>query len=493
MSIQSIWHSITGTVAGTWNNTVLTVESLPANLMGYQSAQQIAANKKALEDKAKSLAKSMDAKQAEITANDTALGKYKAAQQSCNSGTDPVQVDGHSTPCSVVNNQVSNLTSKKTRLDNEMKSLVNQYKDVEKQLGVVTSSATKGTTPAGNGNGSGNSGVTTTQLISKNDGWKGKYKYNAPMVKEAYFSHSTLQKNILDGNYVDQGNFNDAIKAWKENMGGRGVIQQDRTWLRTVINQPKQDPKLIKRLNNSYGFKFHYNPSSISQAWGVQSVADPVWLSQQDTLAIQPVTMNLSSAIVDFQIILNRIEDYKHLDKDGYLAGFTPSDFTKELGAAGSSEEHKRYLTRLAFERNAFEHEAIRNPYPTYVPLEDRADIVKRGTMYDIEYLFKTIMSPLQPFEGALNGVTSDRAYLQPAIVELHLGDALRYRARIEKFSINHIVFSPKMVPLFTTVSLSMSRFVDSPNTNATELTAFNTSGGGNTATGTAGFSTLQR
>jgi hypothetical protein len=136
----------------------------------------------------------------------------------------------------------------------------------------------------------------------------------------------------------------------------------------------------------------------------------------------------LLSSVLEFEVYLNRIADFQQIVKGG---GFTGN-----------------------------------NPYPIIVPTEDIAEIYEKGTMYDLEYLFKTINGPNATFVSALNGSTADRGWLRPTFVELHLGRSMRYRVRISEFSVNHIIFNQNMTPIFSTVKFTCSRFNDGPETN---------------------------
>lgn len=429
---------------------------------------QVVTTLQATVDKLKGKKKTLEKTRTETA---DAIAKYKACQKKCEAGTYGGTCNGVGMTCEGIVSNKAVLETELIRINVEIAKVQKQLDDANAKLAAAKKAA--GMTTTTTNSTTTNSSAATTQVLTSN--WSGKWKYNAPLVKHAYFRQS-LQSNLLDGMYVDQGNYSDALDAWKFGMGGRGTIQQDRKWIRNVLAQKGQSAKIIKNVSHPWGFKFLYNPTAVSMAWGIQSVADPLFLANTTQLAIQPVTMNLSSAVVDFNLIINRLEDHTYLLGDGSIAGYTKtpsSDWNQldELDVRGEVVLLKQDIER--WKREKLEYDRDQNPYPVFVPIEDRKMIVERGTMYDIEYLFRTLMSPLEPFEGALNGVTSDRAYLQPAIVELHLGDAMRYRVRVEKFSVNHIVFSPKMVPLFSTVTMSVSRFVDSPETNQTNSNDF--------------------
>jgi len=45
--------------------------------------------------------------------------------------------------------------------------------------------------------------------------------------------------------------------------------------------------------------------------------------------------------------------------------------------------------------------------------------------------------------------------------VELHLSPGLRYWATLASFTVNHVLFSERMVPIFSTVKISCNRLPD--------------------------------
>lgn len=254
------------------------------------------------------------------------------------------------------------------------------------------------------------------------------YTYNAPMVKSAYFGSGSFQDNILGNNRVDKGAYTDARDAWKGVKGGRGTIQMDDKLIQASDKQLNTQSDNLD--TTKYGFKFLYNPTTVSMAWGLMNYMDPPYeASGADVFTV--VSAGLMTSTVDFELILNRIEDFNYLNENG-LSGISP--------------------------------------YGVDVPLQDQRDIYRKGTMYDMEYLLKTLNGPSAPFKSALNDWTSDRSWLRPTIVELHLGSALRYRVRIANLSINHIMFNSRMVPILSSVKITCSRFNDGP-------TAMNTSG----------------
>jgi len=259
------------------------------------------------------------------------------------------------------------------------------------------------------------------------------HKYNAPMVSSAYFGVESIQSDVLNNNHVDPGNWGDASQAWKGVNGGRGTIQMDKKFIEGIkLSDTSRKFDLQK-----YGFKFLYNPTTVSMAWGLMSYMDPTY-EATGTDPFQVVSTGLLSSTVQFELMLNRIADF---------------DYVNEYGLRGSNTSNTRE-DRVPL---------VKSPYPPSVTNAELKEIYNKGTMYDLEYFFKTVNGPDGTFVSALNGSTSDRAWLRPSIVELHLGNSMRYRVRISQFAVNHIMFNSRMVPILSTVSLTCSRFNDGP------------------------------
>ena len=281
------------------------------------------------------------------------------------------------------------------------------------------------------------------------------YKYNAPMIKSAYFGTESLQSDVLDKNHVDRGNFQDAKQAWQGVQGGRGTIQMDRKFLSTFTSSTAGSSQTKFDLQK-YGFKFLYNPTTVSMAWGLMSSMDPYFEAQQMD-AFQVVSTALMSSTVTFELMLNRIADFDYINERGLKSALAPNTAAIDSNL-DPAQRNRMYNTMYA----------ATSPYGETVPIEDLQEIYRKGTMYDLEYLFKTINGPDGSFTSALNGTTADRGWMRPTIVELHLGNAMRYRVRVSNFAVNHIMFNNRMVPILSSVQLTCSRFNDGPESTTT-------------------------
>ena len=279
---------------------------------------------------------------------------------------------------------------------------------------------------------------TSTTVVHKSAPSTSSIIYNAPMVSQTYFRG--IQSEILHGNYVNAGPYTDAKNTWSIGTNGtpitgRGAFQVDKqTVTAAAVAQATKDALRYgnKIDTNLYGFKFLYNPGSVSMNWGAVQKTDPTY----ESMGVDPFvpgTQNLIQSYLEFSIIINRIEDFNYLDQNG-------------LRKVQGTTSHP-------------------NPYPKNVPNSELIQIFEKGTMYDIEYLFKT-MHALTGNTGykslLMNSVTSDPGWLPVRPVELHLGNKLRYRVRIQNLTVNHTVFNPRMIPILSTVTFTCARYWDS-------------------------------
>ena len=295
--------------------------------------------------------------------------------------------------------------------------------------------------------------------------------YNAPLVSKTYFRG--IQTEILNGNYVDSGNYTDAMNAWTidpntgQPMGGRGTIQMDRqTNTAAVVAQAQKDTKFSGTYDPTpYGFKFLYNPQTVSMSWGAIAKTDPVYqASGQDPFVAG--TSNLVNSFIEFSILLNRIEDFNYINENGLIS---PGITTPASG----------YVNTTTLQGIKQASTIAKSPYPQFNskgdPNDEFKEIYQKGTMYDLEYLFKTMhgQGAYAAYKSVLmGGVTSDPGWLPVRPIELHLGNKLRYRVRISNLSVNHTIFNSRMVPILSTVNITCARYWDGTGELSGKFTA---------------------
>lgn len=258
----------------------------------------------------------------------------------------------------------------------------------------------------------------------KNAG-KGIWHFNAPPVSTTSFLDLSELPSMLP---YGAGSIDDAKNFWAKAQYGKGSFQMDRVTntAELLANAKKEADKVgFKFDDKMYGFRFHYNPTTVNMSWSGVMGANPVFEMLNQDPAI-PITTNLFTGTVSFDIALNRIQDLAILDSNGKYKGD--------------------------------------NPYPWEVDPAERKLIAEKGTMYDLEYLMRTLhgYAFFANYESTLNGKTNDPGWLPVRPVELHLGNRLRYRVRVNGLEVVHKIFTEKMIPIWSIVTVTCMRYWDS-------------------------------
>lgn len=299
-----------------------------------------------------------------------------------------------------------------------LQSNQNNLKDLTDYKSVSVQTVADGNSPPGDGPKTGPATPRTVWL------------YNAPMLKHAYFNAASvapsLQTSLTSFKGTTPEKFDDALSSAFNAKGTRGVIQMSAD---TAAYYKKQS-KDKKTSLTPYGFRFHYNPTSISMNYGQMGGQSPeLLMSGRDQY--NPLLPLEGGSGLQFDLYLNRIEDMNYVQNDGTLKSANGTIFTS---------------TDL---------------YSEDVTTKDLKEIYTKGTMYDLEYLFKAVHGDWGTYKSALRGQTSDIGWLNGIAVEFHLGKNMRYLCRINSVAVNHAIFNDRMVPTLTTLHISASRFYD--------------------------------
>lgn len=347
----------------------------------------------------------------------------------------------------VINNAKNNIKN----LANSNNAIVKQFSTLSNIKAVNNYNLSNGkvTTTSGSvgGGGSGNKGGGGgNNRKGEEEKPKGPYKYNFPLIKPARFSNSPTApltsslgnaSNLIDSPAMSA---RDAENYWTNNSPGRGVLRVNKEWMKSVLNNTTPIDSAGGNLDNGrgasatrpkdrqlYGFRFLYNPEKIQMFYVMNSKLHPGLISTGKDVFL-PLTE--SSSAVSLDLVLNRIEDMKYRSDPSFAV------------------RNQVYF-------GAGETESI---------LPEIKEIHEKGTMYDIEYLFKTMNAPHATFNSTYNGKTADMGFIRPTILELHLGNRLRYPVRVNDLSIEHKIFDPRMVPIFSIVRISFGRFIEFEN-----------------------------
>lgn len=91
---------------------------------------------------------------------------------------------------------------------------------------------------------------------------------------------------------------------------------------------------------------------------------------------------------------------------------------------------------------------------------------VPTGTLHDIEYLYRCINGDPVAVPGM--GNTSNLGFLIPTRLQVIFGSKYKFTGYINSMSVTHAMFQKDMVPVYTTVDISMSRALDAGGATGT-------------------------
>lgn len=174
-----------------------------------------------------------------------------------------------------------------------------------------------------------------------------------------------------------------------------------------------------------FGFKFMYNPQSINYSIPMNTSID--WtLSTQD-----PANLIAGNIAVNFTLYLNRIADMTEL----MPLKTAPTMYSKN--------------------------------YPRQLSKEEVEGILLRGTEYDLEFLYRSVNGNRDMTGNSLltyAGESADKGYITGVPLWFVLHDNLRYYGSLQNISVDHVVFTDKMVPMLSVVNISFLRYPSGAN-----------------------------
>jgi hypothetical protein len=196
-------------------------------------------------------------------------------------------------------------------------------------------------------------------------------------------------------------------------------------------SKTNSDAKLVVA-DNKYGFQFLWNPTTISSSVMRNMEITP---SQSDRLKAVAGAFP-GQETVSFNIVLDRINDFACLRRSNNPATLSKYYLT---GYPSTSDDSFSYKIQ---------------------------ELLNRGTMADLEYLFKAINGGSDQWVSLLGKKTANIGFLMPTLLGLVLGpnvtESLSYVGWLTGITMQHEIFTQDMIPLRTTVSINMECFAGS-------------------------------
>ena len=254
---------------------------------------------------------------------------------------------------------------------------------------------------------------------------------------------ANIERNFKkdSASYVDRTQGYNAFTSKNQELLPLGRIYQTESTAKVLNKRYLQEKQGMRRVTDAqltanlqsgrglWGFRFLYNPTTISYSNSVDTSID--WIANvQD-----PSRFFGGNVTVNFDLYLNRMADLSTLKNSG----------GKIISTSGD--------------------------YPGYDLTDEQArGIYYRGTEYDLEYLYRCVNGvPMRTSLTSQSLDTADFGYITGSPLWLHLHDNLRYKASLSNISVNHVSFSDRMVPMLTVVSLSFIRYPELQSLGADE------------------------
>lgn len=320
----------------------------------------------------------------------------------------------------------------KTALDSAKQSIAAENADYEAKLrnliyktGVGTSgtSGAGGTTPPPNTT---STEATPSYTLGKD------VEFNLPPHR---WSLPTLPSNVLNGTDVNKSD------QEEDDRRGRFWTWRESDQKFTTESASKEDAVGRTRKPTKYGFQFLWNPETWSSSVQINPDVTPnspqYWAS---SLPVFPSGQNMS-----FNIVVDRVNDF---------ACFGPTNIRPGADWSPTSQLDSGSVARIALEN---QRQKTINEFSQFYkgsnvlnPQKKIEDLLKRGTLADIEYIYKVCNG-----DGwkRLDQTTSDIGFLMMTLVEIELGPN-RYLGYLNSLGIEHTFFTENMIPLRTNVSL---------------------------------------
>ena len=240
----------------------------------------------------------------------------------------------------------------------------------------------------------------------------------------------------------------------------RGRIWWKATDTSLTVTDANGKTTTVDNSNRKYGFQFLWNPENFSTQVSVQMDATP---QSQDrflgTVGAFPATETIS-----FTIRLDRTNDFacanaKFKRPSNIINDVNGSGKNNFIGVKEVSEFIKYYQHFGSF--------SAANSSVGGVPatMEKKlVDLFQRGTIADIEYLYKAINGP-GPGSTASGGdywknargiITADIGFLMPTLLNIDIGP-LSYMGYVTSLQVNHISFTEGMIPMRSDVTISLN------------------------------------
>lgn len=203
-----------------------------------------------------------------------------------------------------------------------------------------------------------------------------------------------------------------------------------------------------------YGFRFMYNPTTLSFGLGMASGMNPAYMMSGAATAVP--ALPTSGSTISMVIPINRVEDVAILQK--YTRSEAWNIIRREKANEGPTSFAAWYNSEVGRVMDIPGVDSAQTSLKS-VRVSDVDAIATRGTMYDMEYLFRCMLG--REWKTYYRGYTADVGMGFSVPLVLFLSPTMVYRVNLAGCSYEHIMFTPDMVPTFTWLNLTLNRIPD--------------------------------
>ena len=255
-------------------------------------------------------------------------------------------------------------------------------------------------------------------------------------VTDTQVTASETPNGLLESGFIPFLNPAAAVVKQISKQVSKLINANDTTAVSSTQNSQYVDPKAINlSLDTKWGFQFLWNPETISNSVSLNTSITP---SSSDRFRAS-AGLFISQETISLEITIDRTNDF--------------ACFAKLKNTNNYNDTYKQYY---------------KNAYPYGLPQSfDKQidDLLKLGTMADIEYLYKVINGPgleNAVWKNMLGRETADIGFLTPSLMAMQFGpsdSSLSYVGQAQSLSVTHVTFTQNMVPLRSRVTLGIMVF----------------------------------
>lgn len=198
--------------------------------------------------------------------------------------------------------------------------------------------------------------------------------------------------------------------------------------------------------STKFGFRFMYNPSLLGFRVGMSTGVNIGYIMSGGAKAM-PTGLTSTNSNIAVSFPISRIEDLHLMEGKALASGRMAQMDIKNMIQRYNSAAYPKVPNRVWDHMN------------TQVDESDLLAIYQRGTMYDLDFLFRTCLG--RQWSTFYRGYTADVGLAFSVPLVLYLGPSMIYRVRLADIGYTHKMFTPDMTPMYTEVTLNFERIPD--------------------------------